>query len=483
MKLMNCCLGTVRTSCRVSRLHWMAASFALILSLGFATTSQAEIFAFRTAQGNPPVPLAGVTLNVHAGPGNTVDFTFVNICGASTTGRIKELAFYDPCSPGAIVQNSATLIGNQPGCTNSGDVCTGAAPCVNYAIGGSLSVNFECTFVSNVVISPVNNDGSIDKGEVLTVRFTLNLQPGETAAQALTRLLNCMEGASFNPCVNGFRVGLKFQGTDPGGGGASAVNYPQAFPPEDCNANGIPDVCDISCNGFNGLCQILSPFCGQFPNGYGVPAPTNAQASPNPVCPGSSSSLSASFGANTPAGSTLQWFTGSCGGQLAPFATGSPVNSGPVNTTTTFFVRTKTLAGCFSDCAQVTVTVTPPPVAPVSAIVDRNNFCPNDSGNITLTANGGSGTTLRWFDNSCGGNSIGTGTPLVIASPSVNTTYFARWESPPCPPSTCASVAVTVVDNPPVITNCATLAKSAAANPIDAQHAFCWADRKSTHLN
>ncbi|MBK6821423.1 MAG: hypothetical protein IPG85_18295 [Bacteroidetes bacterium] len=61
------------------------------------------------------------------------------------------------------------------------------------------------------------------------------------------------------------------------------------------------------------------------------------------------------------------------------------------------------------------------------AAVDRNNFCADDLGNISLSASGGAGTTLQWFTGSCGGTSIGTGNPLVIASPTVTTTYYVRY--------------------------------------------------------
>ncbi|MDO9512401.1 MAG: immunoglobulin domain-containing protein, partial [Bacteroidales bacterium] len=48
----------------------------------------------------------------------------------------------------------------------------------------------------------------------------------------------------------------------------------------------------------------------------------------------------------------------------------------------------------------------PFPEPPTSASVDRNFFCTNDAGNITLTAVGGSGDILEWYENSCGGTSI-----------------------------------------------------------------------------
>ncbi len=92
------------------------------------------------------------------------------------------------------------------------------------------------------------------------------------------------------------------------------------------------------------------------------------------------------------------------------------------------------------------------PVAPTGVTVDRNTVCQDDAGDITLTATGGSGTTLEWYSSSCGGTWVGTGTPLTVASPAATTTYYARWESEGCDPSPCESVTVTAVDVSPSVT-------------------------------
>ena len=105
----------------------------------------------------------------------------------------------------------------------------------------------------------------------------------------------------------------------------------------------------------------------------------------------------------------------------------------------------------------MTITIDPLPVAPSSANSDRDNFCTDDTGDISLSAIGGSGSTLQWFDDSCGGTPVGTGTPLVLPSPSTTTTYFARWENG-CGESTCASVTVTVLANPAPIAMCQNIA-------------------------
>jgi hypothetical protein len=167
-------------------------------------------------------------------------------------------------------------------------------------------------------------------------------------------------------------------------------------------------------------------------------APTSAAVDRNNFCADDAGNISLS--ATGGSGTTLRWFNDSCGG--TSIGTSNPLVIASPTVTTTYYARWENTCGN-STCASVTVTVLALPVAPISAAVDRNNFCGDDAGNISLSATGGSGTTLRWLTGSCTGTSIGTGNPLVIASPTATTTYYARWENT-CGNSTCASVTVTV---------------------------------------
>jgi len=106
----------------------------------------------------------------------------------------------------------------------------------------------------------------------------------------------------------------------------------------------------------------------------------------------------------------------------------------------------------------------PAAVVPVAATSDRDNFCEDDNGNITLSAAGGSGATLNWYQDNCGGTLLGAGAgvnnSITIPSPAVTTTYYARWENA-CGNSPCASVTVTVLPNMPVSVTIAV-----SANPV-----------------
>lgn len=168
------------------------------------------------------------------------------------------------------------------------------------------------------------------------------------------------------------------------------------------------------------------------------------------ICSGTTTSFTVgASGTPTP---TYQWYKGATavtnGGRLsgATTATLTVTNADTSDAGSYSCTATNNCGSAASNAA--TLTVNPSPVAPTSASVDRNNFCAGDPGNISLSATGGSGATLRWFTGSCGGTSIGTGTPLSIASPTAATTYYARWETASCGNSACAGVAVNVAANP-----------------------------------
>lgn len=80
--------------------------------------------------------------------------------------------------------------------------------------------------------------------------------------------------------------------------------------------------------------------------------------------------------------------------------------------------------------------------APTGASASVNPTC---GGSTDLSVTGGSlgsGATWEWYSGSCGGTSVGSGTPLTV-TPASTTTYYVRAEGT-CNTTTCASVAVTV---------------------------------------
>jgi len=198
-----------------------------------------------------------------------------------------------------------------------------------------------------------------------------------------------------------------------------------------------------SLNTFTGLATgtytILVKDPGScYPNATGTatignPAPIVANAGPDvTICAGTSTQL---FGG----GGVLYNWSPAAGLNFTNVA--NPIASPTV--TTEYTLTVTSAAGLCASTDKVIVTVLPSVVAPVSASVDRQILCNNDNGNIILTATGGSGTTLEWFSGACGGTLIGTGNNLSVASPSVSTSYFARWTSS-CGSSPCIQLDVNV---------------------------------------
>lgn len=179
-------------------------------------------------------------------------------------------------------------------------------------------------------------------------------------------------------------------------------------------------------------------------------APTGPAATPSSICPGASSSLSASV----PGGITVDWFTGSCGGTAVPGGANPSVS--PASTTTYFARARNTSTGCVSaTCASVTVTVNSLPATPTSPAATPSTICPG--GSSTLSAMVPGGITVDWFTGSCGGSAVPGGASPPV-SPAATTTYFARARNSTtgCISANCATVTVTVADTTaPTITTCA----------------------------
>jgi len=101
-------------------------------------------------------------------------------------------------------------------------------------------------------------------------------------------------------------------------------------------------------------------------------APTNAQATPGPICNGDSSDLSVD-----PVGAPLviDWFTGSCGGTLVN--TGNPISVSP-GVTTTYYARTRDTGTGLSSatCASVMLVVYVAGDANGDTLIDVNDVDP-----------------------------------------------------------------------------------------------------------
>jgi hypothetical protein len=169
--------------------------------------------------------------------------------------------------------------------------------------------------------------------------------------------------------------------------------------------------------------------------------PVSIVASSNPIsCPGNMTTLSVN-GGSLGSGAQWKWYTSSCGGSL--IGTGSSLNVNPV-INTTYFVRAEGLCNV-TNCAQITVSISNSNSIQASNISATVNpvSCPGNS--TTLSVLGGLlGTSAqwKWYQNSCAGSSIGTGSSITV-SPSSNTSYFVRAEGL-CNSTSCVSITINV---------------------------------------
>jgi gliding motility-associated-like protein len=160
------------------------------------------------------------------------------------------------------------------------------------------------------------------------------------------------------------------------------------------------------------------------------PAPSAPTASGTTVCPGSSASLTASSSSGT-----IQWFTVAAGGSA--IATGSPFNTPPINSTTTYYVQS-TNGSCVSERVPVTVSVNSGPNPQFQ--YPSGTFCATGSNASPVIKNPAGGTFsaspagLVFVNNQTGEINIAASTPgnYVISFTSNGT----------CPRTTSASISI-----------------------------------------
>lgn len=137
------------------------------------------------------------------------------------------------------------------------------------------------------------------------------------------------------------------------------------------------------------------------------PAAPTASASPNPICAGQNTTLTASGGTNV----TYRWYTVPSGGTA--FATGASTVVSPA-ITTTYYVEAddNTNPGCVSTRTAVVVTVNPIPT--VIATPNGQTICSGTAPNIALTS-AAPGTTFTWTVTQSGASGGSASSGATIA--------------------------------------------------------------------
>ncbi|MBI5220071.1 MAG: hypothetical protein HY958_14180 [Bacteroidia bacterium] len=125
-------------------------------------------------------------------------------------------------------------------------------------------------------------------------------------------------------------------------------------------------------------------------------APTGINATVNPICSGSSTTLSVT-GGSLGTGATWHWYSGSCGGTSAGTGTGITVSP---TSTITYYVRAEGTCNT-TTCASQIITVNPALPVSVTIVASEDTICTGTSVTFTATpVNGGTTPSFQWQLNS-----------------------------------------------------------------------------------
>ena len=157
-------------------------------------------------------------------------------------------------------------------------------------------------------------------------------------------------------------------------------------------------------------------------------------ATPDTICAGTSSNLSA-----TSAGNSIRWYTTGIGGTtLGTSASGANFSVTPASTTT-YYAETLNEAGCSSP-ARTIVTVT---VNPIPTIISTTPGSVCGSGTVNLAATSSAGI-INWYSAATGGVILGTGINFTTSIITSNKTYYVSATANNCTAGTRTAVIATV---------------------------------------
>lgn len=167
---------------------------------------------------------------------------------------------------------------------------------------------------------------------------------------------------------------------------------------------------------------IATGFCGfdtAFASLTVYPTPDTPVIEADTICAGTSATLTAVV----PLG-TCEWYNVPTGGTI--LSSGLTFNTGPLSTTTTFYVQAVVLS-CKSSRTPVTVEVIPLPLAPTAA---GATICEGTSITLDATAPGG---IYQWYDAATAGTLLYTGASFSTPVLTNTTTYYVQSVVNDCP--------------------------------------------------
>lgn len=181
-------------------------------------------------------------------------------------------------------------------------------------------------------------------------------------------------------------------------------------------------------------------------------APDLAYTIPENICFGDTDSITLVYQGG--AGETLEWYSGSCNNGVF-LGSGNNFKIPPPNVTTSYFAKWVTPCG-ISDCAETELIIYPPTTNPQMIVSDTNQICAGNLSEIQLVVVGGSGDSVVWFADACGGIPLDPSSffyqspkrdTIVIPAPTTDSSFYAYWATP-CEVSSCVSIDITVFPQP-----------------------------------
>ena len=163
---------------------------------------------------------------------------------------------------------------------------------------------------------------------------------------------------------------------------------------------------------------------------------------PDTICPQTAVKLFAHYSGTLPNGYSITWYENSCGS--TPIGVGDSLEVMP-NNTTIYYARVVGTCGA-SMCQSKRIITSDGSLAPTSISTNTNNFCTGGSATLSIVGGHlGTGAQWRWYEGSCGGSSIGTGTSLTV-TPASTTMYYARATGGSCGSTACADLLINTYD-------------------------------------
>ena len=163
---------------------------------------------------------------------------------------------------------------------------------------------------------------------------------------------------------------------------------------------------------------------------------------PDTICPQTAVKLFAHYSGPLPNGYSITWYENSCGS--TPIGVGDSLEVMP-NNTTIYYARVVGTCGA-SMCQSKRIITSDGSLAPTSISTNANNFCTGGSATLSIVGGHlGTGAQWRWYEGSCSGSSIGTGTSLTV-TPASTTMYYARATGGSCGSTACADLLINTYD-------------------------------------